>query len=384
MSADLMDDDRLRAVEEAIRRDVDAGLYYGAALKVARAGHVVWDFATGSADAKGAAPLHPDSVFSVFSITKAFVNVLVLRSVELGRFALTTRMSDLVPEFSGAPRDRATIFHFLTHTTGMPGVWQPKAGLVLDELQDAVSAVVEYVHGAVEPGARCDYAPMANHVLLAEALRRTDPQGRDIRTILREDLWAPLGMGDTGLGIEPHMRERHVVPEMRGVLPIEERSKRSPGAYGIYTADRNESVWAGSASTTGDLLRFMEMLRRGGTSEDGVRILSPRTVAMARRVWTGDKPNELYQTVALRNGYAVPPANIGLGFNVRGEGMFVTQLGTLTSPETFGNYGAGTGLVWVDPILDLTFVGLSAGLLPQAANIDRYQRISDMVVAAAR
>jgi CubicO group peptidase (beta-lactamase class C family) len=74
---------------------------------------------------------------------------------------------------------------------------------------------------------------------------------------------------------------------------------------------------------------------------------------------------------------------MGLGFNVRGQGIHVTQLGTLTSPETFGNYGAGTGLIWVDPELDLSFVGLSAGLLPQAANIARYQRISDLVVGAA-
>ena len=70
-------------------------------------------------------------------------------------------------------------------------------------------------------------------------------------------------------------------------------------------------------------------------------------------------------------GDAVPPANLGLGFNVRGDGMFVTQLGTLTSPETFGNYGAGTGLVWVDPATDLSFVGLSAGLLTQARSEDR-------------
>jgi CubicO group peptidase (beta-lactamase class C family) len=68
---------------------------------------------------------------------------------------------------------------------------------------------------------------------------------------------------------------------------------------------------------------------------------------------------------------------------VRGEGVFVTQLGNLTSPQTFGNYGAGTGLVWVDPVRDISFVGLSAGLLSQSENILRYQKISDMVAAAA-
>ncbi|RKT33535.1 CubicO group peptidase (beta-lactamase class C family) [Microbacterium sp. AG1240] len=382
MANPTMDAARLDELERVIRADIDGGRYFGAALKVSRHGRTVLDIAVGHADPERTHPITTDSVFSVFSITKAFVNVLVLRAVELGRFALTTRMSEIVPEFTGQPRERASIFHFLTHTTGMPGVWEPVPGLLLEELHEAVEAVIGHVHGSVEPGSRCDYAPMANHVLLAEALRRTDPRGRSIGQILREDLWDPLGMTDTNLGILPHMRDRHVVPQMRGVLPITSKSRTSPGDYGLYTAERNEAVWAGSASTTGDLQRFMEMLRRGGALE-GVRILSPQTVAAARRVWTADLPNELYRTVALRNGDAVPPANLGLGFNVRGDGMFVTQLGTLTSPETFGNYGAGTGLVWVDPATDLSFVGLSAGLLTQADNIARYQRISDMVVAAA-
>ncbi|KEP75238.1 hypothetical protein HR12_36870 [Microbacterium sp. SUBG005] len=376
-----MDADRLRELESVVRADIESGRYFGAAIKVARGGETVLDLALGHVDEARTREIRPDTVFSVFSITKAFINVLVLRAVELGRFALTTPMVEIVPEFAGRPRERATIFHFLTHTTGMPGVWEPVPGLLLEELEESVAAVVANVHGVVEPGTRCDYAPMAGHVLLAEALRRTDPAGRSIGDILREDLWGPLGMSDTNLGILPHMRDRHAVPQMRGVLPITSRSRTSPGDYGLYTAERNEAVWAGSASTTGDLQRFMEMLRRGGRLGD-VRILSPRTIELARTVWTGDMPNELYRTVALRNGDAVPPAHLGLGFNVRGEGMFTTQLGTLTSPSTFGNYGAGTGLVWVDPVADVSFVGLSAGLLTQADNIARYQRLSDMVAAA--
>src|SRR5690606_16227550 len=112
-------------------------------------------------------------------------------------------------------------------------------------------------------------------------------------------------------------------------------------------------------------------------------LLSPTTLRRARTVWTGDMPNELYKVVALRAGYEVPPAYLGLGFNVRGGAMVNTQLGTLTSPQTFGNYGAGSALYWVDPELDLVFVGLTAGLLTQAQNIARFQRLSDMAVAAA-
>lgn len=381
MRDSLMDAERLGQLERVVRSDIEDGRYFGAAIKVARRGETVLDLAVGHADAARTQAIRTDTVFSVFSITKAFVNVLVLRAIEFGRFALTTPLVDIIPEFAGRPRERATIFHFLTHTTGMPGVWEPVPGLLLEDLDEAVAAVVANVHGVVEPGTRCDYAPMAGHVLLGEVLRRTDPAGRPIGRILREDLWDPLGMSDTNLGILPHMRDRHAVPEMRGVLPITSRSRTSPGDYGLYTAERNEAVWAGSASTTGDLHRFMEMLRRGGAAEGG-RILSPRMIELARTVWTGEMANELYRSVALRNGDAVPPANLGLGFNVRGQGIYTTQLGTLTSASTFGNYGAGTGLVWVDPETDVSFVGLSAGLLTQSDNIARYQRLSDIVAAA--
>lgn len=377
-----MSQERLAELEELIRRETDSGWYYGAAIKVARHGETVLDLAVGYADAEKTKPIATDSVFSVFSITKAYTNILTLRAIEQGRFALTTKMADIVPEWAGAPRDKATIFHFLTHTTGVPGWWEPTPGYFVETLQQGVDGVIKYMHGTVEPGTRCDYAPMANHAMLAEALRRTDPKGRSIEDIILEDLWEPLGMTDTRFGIKPHMRDRHVVPDMRGLIPVKSPSSTTEGDYGLYTAESNSAVWVGSASTTGDMQRLVEMLRNEGTL-DGKRILSPRMVRLARQVWTRDLPNELYQTVATRSGYPTPPAAIGLGFNVRGEGMHVTQLGTLTSPETFGNYGAGTGLIWVDPEHDISFVGLSAGLLSQAENITRYQRISDMVVSAA-
>jgi CubicO group peptidase (beta-lactamase class C family) len=58
------------------------------------------------------------------------------------------------------------------------------------------------------------------------------------------------------------------------------------------------------------------------------------------------------------------------------------MFGTLASPGTFGNYGAGTSLFWVDPERELTFVFLSAGLMEHNANMERFQRLSDMVISA--
>ena len=373
--------DRLARFREVIEADVAARKYWGARIRVAQHGEVVADLTIGHADSAGTIPLRDDSVFSIFSVSKAFVNVLVLRSIELGRFALTTRVCDLIPEFSGPPRDRATVYHLLTHTAGLPGVWEPKPGLPLDDLSEMLEASVSLVHGASEPGTRCDYAPMVNHVLLGEILRRTDPEGRTINEIFEQDLFIPLGLDDTRYGLREHMRPRHVVPDFRGVVPIKHLSKQNDDDNGIFLAERQEAVWMGAASTAEDMSRFAEMLRRGGEL-DGARILSPTMIRLARRNHTGDLPNELYKAAALRASYEVPPAYLGLGFSVRGTRIVKHQFGTLTSPETFGNYGAGSTEFWIDPELDVTFVGLTTGLLPQAANIDRFQRLSDILVAA--
>ena len=54
-----------------------------------------------------------------------------------------------------------------------------------------------------------------------------------------------------------------------------------------------------------------------------------------------------------------------------------------SSAETFGNYGAGSSLFWVDPVREITFAFLSAGVMNGAENIERFQRLSDVVTAAA-
>lgn len=370
--------DRLRAVIEG---DVARGDYFGLVLKVARGGDVVFDEAIGAADADGTRPLKTDDVFSIFSVTKAFTNILILKAIEEGRFALTTKVRDVLPEFTGAPREEASYYHLLTHTAGMPGVWSPKPGMYLDRLDELYDAVIAHVHGAVPPGERCDYSPLVNHVLMGMTLVRHDPKGRDYQTLLREDLFDPLGMTSTSMGLRADLQPRHVKPDMRGTVPIQHLSRNLPGDHALFEDPATESPHVGCASTAGDLWRFAEMLRRGGEL-GGTRILSPRMVQVARQVHTGDLPNELYKAAHLRAGWAVAPAYMGLGFNVRGTRIVNHQLGTLTSPETFGNYGAGSTLLWVDPALDVSFAACSAGVMTQTANIERFQKLSDLVVSA--
>ncbi len=382
MSEASMSADRLRHLQAVVKAEIAAGLYHGAVIKVARGGQVALDVAIGSADAAQTQPLTRDSVFSIFSVTKAFTNVLTLRAIELGQFALTSRISDLIPEFAGHGREAVEIWHLLSHQAGFPIIFEVKPGMYIDRFDEMVAAVVEVVKPVDPPCAKVSYSPLVHHVLLAEAVRRTDPKRRSYRAIVQEEILTPLGMQDTSVGVRPDLRPRKVVPDFRGNYPIGHRGHSNLGPNGAFEEEHAEMPWVGIASTVPDMFRFAEMLRQGGAL-GAVRILSPAILELARRNWTAEKPNELDAQRSKSRGWAPTPAFIGLGFALRGTAICHHLFGTLASPGTYGNYGAGTTLYWVDPERDLTFVCLSAGVMESNANVERFQRLSDIAISAA-
>jgi CubicO group peptidase (beta-lactamase class C family) len=376
-----LDSGRLAALQRTIEQDVEKGLYHGAVIAVARHGQVGLQVAIGTEDAARQKPLSLASVFSIFSVTKAITNVLALAAVEQGRLALTTPISKIIPEFAGGLRDRITIFHLMTHTSGMPMVFSPKPDMYIDRLDEIIAAICQHVQPAEPPGETVAYSPICNHALLGEALRRIDSRGRSYRAIVTEDLLVPLGMRDSAIGLRADLRARHVVPDFRGNFPINHPGHSNLGPNGAFEEELAEMPWVGAVSTVPDMLRFAEMLRQGGAL-DGARILSPVTLELATRNFTGERPNELYKMLAHRRGWEPAPAYIGLGFSLRGTALCRHLFGTLASPGTFGNYGAGSALFWVDPARDLSFVCLSAGVMESNDNIERFQRLSDMAVSA--
>jgi CubicO group peptidase (beta-lactamase class C family) len=231
-------------------------------------------------------------------------------------------------------------------------------------------------------GVRVDYAPLFNHALLGETARRLDLKQRSYRDMLREDLFEPLGMKDTSMGVRRDLKPRHLIPEFRGNYPIQHLGHSNLGPNGAFEEEDAEMPWVGCVSTPGDMMRFAEMLRGNGTL-DGRRIVSRALVERARTIWTGDKPNEFYANLIRAAGGIAPPANIGLGFSVRGPQMGTTMFGTLASPSTFGAHGAGTTIFWIDPERDISFVGLMTGLMKTVDNLWRWQRLSDIVHAAS-
>ena len=377
-----MDQSQLKSVQDAIRADIAAGLYHGAVIQVARGGDVQFAAAIGAADREQTRPLALDSVFNIFSVTKAFTNLLVLQAVERGRFQLTTPISALIPEFTGRGRDKILIWHLLSHQAGFPILFEVKPGWYIDNFAEVAGTVIAEVAPVAAPCASVAYSPLVNHVLMAEALLRTDPAKRRYRQMVQEDILDPLGMGDTSVGLRADLRPRKVVPDFRGNYPIGHKSRNAPGPNGAFEDEGAEMPWVGIVSTTPDLFRFADMFRTGGKA-NGVRLLSPAMLELATRNHTGEMVNELYAARGREEGIEPAPAYIGLGFSLRGTALCPHMFGTLASPRSFGNYGAGTSLFWVDPERDITFACLTAGVMGHNANMRRFQKIGDMVIAAA-
>jgi CubicO group peptidase (beta-lactamase class C family) len=372
---------KLATLKSAIEADIRDGRYRGAVVLVARGGRVGMHEALGQYRSDDPRPLKPGSIFSLFSLTKGFTNVVVFRAIERGDLALTTKVSAVIPEFSGRPRQDITALDLLTHRGGLPGVFTPRPGMNIDVLAEVIAAICKYVHSVEAPGVRVDYSPMVSHALLAEMVRRTDGGGRSFGQILTEEVLVPLGLKDTALGVRSDLQSRHVVPEFPPGFPATHPGTANLGPHGALLQENSEMPWVGMVSTAGDVFRFAEMLRRGGEL-DGKRIVSARILDMATHNWTGDHPNQLYKGIALSRGWKPFPAYLGLGFTLRGAMICEHQFGTLASERTFGSHGAGSTVFWVDPVTQMTFVCLTAGLLDEGDNILRFQRLSDIAHAA--
>jgi len=377
-----LDIEQLNGLKAAVEADVARGGYYGAVLGVARAGSPPWFATVGAADAKGGRKLAEDSIFSIFSITKAFTNLMVFQAIDQGRLALTTRVSEVIPEFSGGLRQSITFYHLLTQSSGLPAVFTLGPGKCIDRFDEVLPQVLELAHCECPPGERVTYSPMIAHVLMAESVRRLDPGKRSIRQLMADQVFTPLGMKDSALGVRSDLRDRHVVPDLRGNVPAQHLGHSNYGPDGAFEEEHAEMPWVGAISTVPDLLRYAQMLQAGGRLE-GARLVSRAMLDQATINRTGEKPNELLRQLGYSRGWEQSPAYIGLGFFLRGEVVCRHQFGTLASPRTHGHQGAGSGVVWVDPARELCFAMLSAGVLHEADNIERFQRLSDMVLAAA-
>ena len=373
-----IDPARLERVAAAIRQDVASNLYDGAVFAVARGGIVAAHEAVGFTDRASGRAARIDDVFAIMSITKTMTTAAVLTRVERGELRLTTKIADVIPEFGTKGKNRLSVAHLLTHTGGMSAT-PPIPPEIFGNLKVFVAAACQQLIDSV-PGSAVSYSAITAHAVLAEVVRRVDGGRRSFREILAQEFFGPLAMKDTALGRRKDLAARFVPIVVRdrtaGVFQPEMLE-----AMNLLLTEEAEIPAGGVVSTAGDILRWAEMLRRGGEL-DGVRVLSPASIRLAATIHTGTLPNNLFSYAFEARGWDEFPANLGLSFFIRGTGIFPHPFGTMASPSTFGGLGAGSTMFWIDPERDLTFVCLTAGLLEESHNFDRLQRLSDMVLAS--
>jgi CubicO group peptidase (beta-lactamase class C family) len=230
------------------------------------------------------------------------------------------------------------------------------------------------------PGKVVSYSPIGAFAVLGEIVRRVDGGHRPFRQILAEDLFAPLGMKSTSLSLRADLAERRVPAVVRdptpGIMPAVGLE-----AINVMQHESFEMPGGGALGTAADLFAFADALRAGG-EKDGARILSRSLLELTLQNHTGQEVNHIFDAMCEARGWEPWVAFLGLGFFLRGTGLFAMPFGATASPRTFGGLGAGSTMFWVDPERDVSFVCLTAGILEDSNNFERMARLSDLALAA--
>jgi CubicO group peptidase (beta-lactamase class C family) len=308
----------------------------GVVTLVARRGRLVHLDATGMADIENGEPMTTDAYFRYFSMTKPIASVALLMLYEEGKFQLNDPLAKYLPEFadirvqsdegSGDATVEAvrppTVLDAFRHTAGFSYEGGLYDSPTLEELVKRLAArPLSY-----QPGTRWVYS--FSHDVQARLVEVLS--GQLFGNFVRERILEPLGMSNVVVGIPANLASRFPVTygpaEGGGLEPAD-----------IPEQTSYQQVAFGGSSLSGPVLdyaRFAQMLANNGEL-DGVRLLSPKTVALMA---TNHLPRDVDFTYAAGEGY-------GLGVRVVVDPV---AAGNLPSAGTFGWSGAASTHFIVD------------------------------------
>lgn len=184
-------------IDSLLARYHQLGLFNGSAL-VADHGSVVLQKGYGFANMEWSIPNAPDTKFRLGSITKQFTATLVLQLVEQGKIDLRAPVTRYLPEYPARTGDRITIHNLLTHTSGVPGYTElPSFGAKMREPYKPAQFIETFskLDLLFDPGARFSYSN-SGYFLLGVILEKIT--GEPYETLLRERIFTPAGMNDSG------------------------------------------------------------------------------------------------------------------------------------------------------------------------------------------
>ena len=362
LSADVLD-----RIGPAVEGLLEGGRTGGVLTLVARHGEVAHLEARG--ERTPGAALAVDDIFRIYSMTKPVTSVAAMILVEDGRLSLDDPVARHLPAFADVqvwdggtlrpPSTPMTVRHLLSHTSGLTyGIFgnTPVDSMYVRELRGLsgrsgrdLAATVDVIASlplVADPGARWNYS-VSTDVLgrIVEVV-----SGRPLDVFFREELFEPLGMGETSFEVPASERHRLVSMYASGDGPARPVESEEDGTRSDWL-----SGGGGLYSTAADYFRFAQMLLNEGRLDD-VRILEPATVREMRR---NHLPDALIPI-----GPAWPDAGFGLGFAV----------GMTEQPSNFFWLGMANTYFWIDPDDDLVVFGWTQLLPTFATPLDRLMR----------
>lgn len=386
-----LDPARLARIDTHFRNYVDDGRLPGWAIAVARDGKLAWKSSYGMRDTENSIPITDDTIYRIFSMTKPICAVAALMLWEEGRFEMHDPVHRYIPSFrdqkvfrSGtltAPRfDPVTepmeMWHLFTHTAGITYGFMyshpvdqmyRNAGFEWGVPRDASLADIcdrlASLPLLFQPGSEWNYS-MSIDVLgrVVEVL-----SGMSLGEFMRTRIFEPLGMHDTAFWCPADKSDR--LAALYALNPADRKAMRNDaGGANALNQPTADLGGGGLVSTTGDYLRFAQMLRGRGEL-DGVRLLGPRTVDFMA---SNHLPGGADLTKYGRPLFAETTFD-GVGF---GLGVSVTLDPVAAKvPGSVGDYGwggAASTTFTVDPVEDLVYVFMTQ-LMPSSAHPLRSQ-----------
>jgi CubicO group peptidase (beta-lactamase class C family) len=380
--AAALDERQLERITEHLQaRYIDAGRIAGCQVAVARHGHVGYFRSFGFRDLERSAPVAEDTIWRIYSMTKPITGVALMSLYERAMFQLNDPVTRFIPEWRDLkvreraedgskrlvePRRPMTVRDLMTHMSGLGFAGRPtlrelfspgrlEAGLGPPGRGYGPNATLDTMVQRYA-GHPLEFHP-GTHWLYSIS---TDVCGRLVEIIsgqrfdeyLREALFEPLGMNDTGFTVPDSKVDRFAACYRRDAnkkLVLLDDPQRS----GYREEPTYTSGGAGLVSTTTDYLRFCQMLLSGGEL-DGVRILGRKTIEL---MTSNHLPGGAdLQSVALGGEYGeVGFAGMGFGLTVA-VAMAPTATQVIGSPGEYMWGGAASTIFWVDPAEDLTVV----------------------------
>jgi CubicO group peptidase (beta-lactamase class C family) len=349
-----------------MRSEVKAGKIPGAVLLIQQHGRPVLFEAFGLRDVESKRPMSADTIFRLYSMSKAVTSVAAMILVDDAKLSLDDPLSKFIPAFADVKvalekRDGngktelayellarpITIEDLLRHTSGLTyGFYGDSAvrklyansGLFDGDLDNALFAErLAKLPLAEQPGTVWDYGHSTD--ILGRVVEIVS--GKSLFQFEKERLLDPLGMTETAFFLADASKRVRVAEP----LPSDRFQGPIAGLKDPILPHRWESGGAGMIGTIDDYARFAQMLLNGGML-DGRRYLKRETVALMTR------DHIVPETKIARDQLYFPGENsgFGLGFAVR------TSVSAKTSSWPTGEYrwdGVAGTFFFIDPKDDM-------------------------------